>query len=344
MEDYVARDQRTVDTCLEDIRKCDFYVGIFAKRYGWILPEQGVSITELEYIEARKNKPCLLFLLDKAAPWPLQYVDSDTGDGNSGALIRRLRSELEPFSPSFFKDQDDLVRKVMQSVHLAEAALPDSPIALPNLLNDSEPLLLNSSSKDEIESKLGAVREAENATSLVVDLEQTWWNTRLHLLAAIARDYTKVRHLIFLGAGGRFLGFASPNMVRRKLCQQFIKLEISYLNSVARANDAASSSRIASVVSVFRDEMRALPGGEEAYKTVVKLPDLREWLGDALVVDSIEVKHKGVTPASLHAILTRDTDIVALTCDEKLLQVVDRVKLASHIARDVLSSRLNLLA
>jgi hypothetical protein len=34
MEDYVAADKRPLDKCLEDVRNCDVYIGIFAWRYG----------------------------------------------------------------------------------------------------------------------------------------------------------------------------------------------------------------------------------------------------------------------------------------------------------------------
>jgi len=86
MEDYLATDQRTVDRCLKDVDQCDFYVGIFAKRYGWIPPGEPASITELEYRRAReREKVCLLFLLEKNAQWPLQYVDSDTAKANRDA-------------------------------------------------------------------------------------------------------------------------------------------------------------------------------------------------------------------------------------------------------------------
>jgi hypothetical protein len=38
MEDYVAKDERTVKRCLDDVAVCDFYIGIFARRYGYIPP------------------------------------------------------------------------------------------------------------------------------------------------------------------------------------------------------------------------------------------------------------------------------------------------------------------
>ena len=74
MEDYVATDERPIEKCLADVAASDLYIGIFAWRYGYIPSEMNPehkSITELEYRKAiQTGKTCLLFLLDKDAPWP----------------------------------------------------------------------------------------------------------------------------------------------------------------------------------------------------------------------------------------------------------------------------------
>ena len=36
MEYYVSENKRPLEKCLEDVRQCDFYIGIFAWRYGFI--------------------------------------------------------------------------------------------------------------------------------------------------------------------------------------------------------------------------------------------------------------------------------------------------------------------
>ena len=117
MEDYVATDQRPLAKCLEDVAACDLYVGIFAHRYGYI-PEHdnpdGRSITELEYRHAQaKGKPCLVFLLDPAAPWPATSMDAITGDNDGGGRIRALREELgRDRLVSFFATAEELAQKV----------------------------------------------------------------------------------------------------------------------------------------------------------------------------------------------------------------------------------------
>jgi hypothetical protein len=121
MEDYVAADQRPLDRCLADVGASDLYVGIFAHRYGYI-PEQGNpegrSITELEYRHAQAlGKPCLVFLLDKVAPWPPTWSDAFSGDGEGGARMRGLREELaRERLISFFATVEELAQKVSVAV------------------------------------------------------------------------------------------------------------------------------------------------------------------------------------------------------------------------------------
>ena len=98
MEDYGATDQRPTDKCLADVVESDLYIGIFALRYGYIPTEKNPehkSITELEYRQAlQTGKSCLVFLLDKDAPWPSTSMDAITGESNRGESIEALRREL----------------------------------------------------------------------------------------------------------------------------------------------------------------------------------------------------------------------------------------------------------
>ena len=89
MESYLASDQRPLDRCLSDVAMCDYYVGLFAWRYGFVPPGEARSITELEFREAvRSNKPRLIFILDEGARWPQKSIDAHR------AQIEALREEL----------------------------------------------------------------------------------------------------------------------------------------------------------------------------------------------------------------------------------------------------------
>ncbi|MBM7081895.1 HEAT repeat domain-containing protein [Micromonospora humidisoli] len=114
MEAYGADVQKPLERCLNDVRDCDLYLGLFAWRYGFRPPGQTSSITELEYRAAlTAGKPCLVFLLADDARWPGDMVDR----GADGERILELRRELkEHHLCDFFSSVDDLTAKVMAAL------------------------------------------------------------------------------------------------------------------------------------------------------------------------------------------------------------------------------------
>ena len=91
MEEYLAVDQRPVEKALMEVESSDVYVGIFARRYGYVPPDGDQSITELEYRHAVElGKPIFAFLLDDDAAWPPALMDT----GFQLERISALREEL----------------------------------------------------------------------------------------------------------------------------------------------------------------------------------------------------------------------------------------------------------
>ena len=122
MEDYTASDERPLDKCLNDVARCDIYIGIFAFRYGFVPDHKDnpnkLSITELEYRKALEcEKPCLIFIADEIG-WPMTSSDSYTGDGDRGAKIKELRKELNDrwSQGTPFKSPEDLAASVSIAV------------------------------------------------------------------------------------------------------------------------------------------------------------------------------------------------------------------------------------
>ena len=98
MEDYAAFDERPADKCLADVKGCDIYVGILAKRYGHVPADDnpdGLSITEMEYRQAC-DAECtrLIFQLDPDAPWQEKFDDRIDREGDRGDKIERFRAEV----------------------------------------------------------------------------------------------------------------------------------------------------------------------------------------------------------------------------------------------------------
>jgi hypothetical protein len=124
MEDNVARDDRPLRACLNDVDRADIYVGLFAFRYGFIPPvahgnPESLSITELEFrrADASPNTHCLIFLAEQGKSWETSFIDALTGDGERGALIHRLREGLSREKMgSFFSTPYELASKVQSAV------------------------------------------------------------------------------------------------------------------------------------------------------------------------------------------------------------------------------------
>lgn len=118
MEGYGAESESPLEKCLGDVEKCDFYVGIFAFRYGYIPTKNNpdnISITELEYRHAIKtDKQCFIFLVDEEIDWPIRHIEMEEG------LLRKLKALREELKRehlvAWFKDEKDLADKVSQAI------------------------------------------------------------------------------------------------------------------------------------------------------------------------------------------------------------------------------------
>ena len=53
---YTADGRPLGTSCLAEVAECDLYIGIVGRRYGFIPPGEAVSITQLDYEEARARR------------------------------------------------------------------------------------------------------------------------------------------------------------------------------------------------------------------------------------------------------------------------------------------------
>ena len=121
MEDYAAFDERPAERCLKDVERCDIYVGILAKRYGYIPEENnpdGLSITEMEYRKAGDaGLKRLMFQLDPWAPWLDEYNDRLTGEGNHGEKISGFRKAVSTLHGiRHFREPEELAGLVLEAI------------------------------------------------------------------------------------------------------------------------------------------------------------------------------------------------------------------------------------
>lgn len=120
MEVFGSDESKPVDFCLQQVRKCNIFVGIYAARYGTVDETTCKSITELEYLEAvkllatGKLKALLLYLIDANADWPIKYTEQEPA--KLAKLIKFKDEVSSTHTVTFFKRADDIPFLVLRDV------------------------------------------------------------------------------------------------------------------------------------------------------------------------------------------------------------------------------------
>lgn len=122
-EDAPARSKSTEKAYLEEVRKCDIYIGLFGQKYG-SAGKGKVSPTEAEFREAKANhKDILIYIkgqntVDKGREKSMQNLIKEIRDSQRGYSYRRFESVAELTDLiyesliSFLKEKGELGRAV----------------------------------------------------------------------------------------------------------------------------------------------------------------------------------------------------------------------------------------
>ncbi|WP_440999816.1 DUF4062 domain-containing protein [Fodinibius sp. SL11] len=111
MEDFGARTESPLETCLSEVDQSDIYVGLVGVRLGSINEDKGKSYTQLEYERAvEKGKEILIYLIDeenaKVSP---NLVDKE----NKHVKLKSFKDKLKKsHTVDFFVNENDLVKKL----------------------------------------------------------------------------------------------------------------------------------------------------------------------------------------------------------------------------------------
>lgn len=111
MEEFGARRETPLETCLNEVSQSDIFVCIIAFRLGALDTHSGKSFTQLEYEKAIDlNKEILIYLMDdKFSQIAPVYVDK----GASADALDIFKATLkENHTVDFFKDGSDLSKKL----------------------------------------------------------------------------------------------------------------------------------------------------------------------------------------------------------------------------------------
>lgn len=114
MEQFGSKPGSPVQECIQVVRSCRLYIGVFGMRYGSIPDGYDKSMTHLEYDEAQNlDLPSLIYLLDESHPIPAKDVEI----GEGAAKLRALKEHLKKrHVVSFFTSPEDLQTRIMHDV------------------------------------------------------------------------------------------------------------------------------------------------------------------------------------------------------------------------------------
>jgi hypothetical protein len=140
MESFGSDEAEPKISSIRRVRECDFFVGIYARRYGTIDPESGKSITELELEKAEHAHSAgtvggiLLYVLDDNASWPSTF---DEMDSTALEKLARLKDRAKQHTITRFSAPGDLpflvIRDVLSRIrhHLGRSVSRPRTLSLP---------------------------------------------------------------------------------------------------------------------------------------------------------------------------------------------------------------------
>jgi hypothetical protein len=111
MEVFGARTATPLETCVQEVKKCEIFIGIVGMRFGSIDPQTRKSYVQIEYETAlEKGIDILVYLLDEEnASIPPKYVDTD----ERAARLRDFKERLfKKHTVELFGSPNDLAKKV----------------------------------------------------------------------------------------------------------------------------------------------------------------------------------------------------------------------------------------
>ena len=115
MEQFGSKPGSPVEECLQVVRSCQVYVGLFGMRYGSIPDGHDKSMTHLEYDQAQASKlPSLIYLIDEDNQ-PVLPKDVEFGPG--AEKLKALKATLRrQHTVSFFTTPENLRSGVLHDV------------------------------------------------------------------------------------------------------------------------------------------------------------------------------------------------------------------------------------
>jgi hypothetical protein len=111
MANFGSRPGDAVDVSLDQVHVADYFVGIVAHRYGYVIEGTVKSVTEQEYDEAvRRRIPRLMYLVDPNYAWPSKFIEKDAAVQER---LSRFKARIEKETVrSLFTSPENLSQQV----------------------------------------------------------------------------------------------------------------------------------------------------------------------------------------------------------------------------------------
>lgn len=111
MEQFGARTEAPIQTCLNAVERADIYIGIIAYRRGSVNSDTGKSFTQMEYEKAVElNKEVLIYLINENDSL-VKSGDIDFGEAREN-LLQFKQVLKEKHTVDFFCSPEDLSQKL----------------------------------------------------------------------------------------------------------------------------------------------------------------------------------------------------------------------------------------
>ena len=166
MEVFGARPEEPSDACLKEVEGSDLFIGIYALRYGFVPEGADISITEMEYVHAKKlGRLIYCFLLDEEKQgWFTRWIEGEPGKSKLEDFKKRIQTQ---HVCGYFTTPDDLRAKVANALsHFV--ANHDSE------LPDYEPPKPTGSTLPQVGFFVGRDKELEIIQSALSPESRTW--------------------------------------------------------------------------------------------------------------------------------------------------------------------------
>lgn len=135
METLGARDERPLKECLRLVRESNYFVGVYAHRYGFVPDDSEVSITQAEYEAAPNDR--FIYLVDTNTPWLPNHIDK----GASADRLTKFKTTLKRHHIcNSFTTPDNLAKSVVADVSRAARSRDIKPIDQLEVVSGGEPI------------------------------------------------------------------------------------------------------------------------------------------------------------------------------------------------------------